>query len=398
MLVKSVLGPLRPDVDIPARTIIVGLGPIGLSIVRAAKTHDLLNVVGAVDPAPGRAGKDLDRVLGETRPSGVIIKSELENCLRATRPTLAFLATSSRMDEVEEDIFTLINHGCSVISTCEELSNPLVHNAKVSERINDAAKRKGVIVVSAGVNPGFVLDRLVLVLCQATRDITKVECVRVVDASNRRPQLLSKMGAGMSPTVFAELALQAGVGHVGLKDSMHLVARGLGWKLDDYRESIVPQVARETLHTPIGTLERGQIRGATQRARGYVDGNERITFHLEIAAGSPNPRDEITVHGTPPVHIIIPGGCSGDEATVSATLSSVSFALFGRPGLRLPTEMPPDPRALAGLTPQENPTLNMRRGPRKPKPAAARKPAAKKAKPAAAKKARPAARKTRRAR
>jgi 4-hydroxy-tetrahydrodipicolinate reductase len=327
----------------------VGLGPIGLAIARAARQHDLISLVGALDPAPGRAGRDLGRVLGDDKPSGLTIASEMEDLLRSARPRLAFLATSSRMEEVEEDILTLVGHGCSVVTTAEELANPVLHDARLSARIDDACRRSGVVVVGAGVNPGFVLDRLVLTLCQVTRNVTRVECTRVVDASQRRPQLLTKMGAGMSPTLFAELALHGGVGHVGLRDSMYLVARGLGWELTDYRESTVPVVTKESLQTPVGLLERGQIRGATQRAKGYVDGAERIAYLLEIAAGAQDPRDDIRIHGTPPVTVTIPGGCSGDEATVSAALASVPFALFGRSGLRLPTEMPPDPRALAGI-------------------------------------------------
>lgn len=343
-------------VKIPARTLVVGLGPIGLSVAAALKKHDLVELVGAVDPAPGRAGKDLGRVLGE-ESWGMVIRSDLEDALRRTRPRLCVLCTSSRIGEIQEDLFNLVAHGCSVVSTAEELANPVLHDAAVSRELDLAAKRKGVVIVAAGVNPGFVLDRLVLTLCQATRDVTRVECTRVVDASTRRPQLLTKMGAGMSPTLFAELALEAGVGHVGLRDSMYLVARGLGWELGDYRESIVPVVAKETMKTPVGTLERGQIRGATQRARGYVDGAERITYHLEIAAHSENARDEIRIQGTPPINVSIPGGCSGDEATVSGAMAAVPFALFARPGLRLPTEMPPDPRALGGLIPSFGPSV-----------------------------------------
>ncbi len=384
--------PTKSTTKIPARTLVVGLGPIGLSVAAALKKHDLVDLVGAVDPAPGRAGKDLGKVLGQ-ESWGMIIRSDLEDALRRTRPRLCVLCTSSRIGEIQEDLFNLVAHGCSVVSTAEELANPVLHDAKVSRELDEAAKRKGVVVVAAGVNPGFVLDRLVLTLCQATRDITRVECTRVVDASTRRPQLLTKMGAGMSPTLFAELALEAGVGHVGLRDSMFLVARGMGWELSDYRESIVPVVAKETMKTPVGTLERGQIRGATQRARGYVEGVERITYHLEIAAHSDNARDEIHVQGTPPINVVIPGGCSGDEATVSGAMSAVPFALFARPGLRLPTEMPPDPRALGGLIPSFGPSVTGDKTAAK-----ARAPAGKKAPAPALKPAKKAAKKASRAR
>ena len=340
----------QPDIKLPARTIVVGLGPIGLTIARTLVDHDLVQLVGAVDPAPGRAGKDLGAVL-DGEPTGIIIRSDLTSVLRKTRPQLAVLATTSHLDEVSEDISTLVEHGVCVVTTAEEMANPVLHDRAYAEHLDAACKRMGVVVVATGVNPGFVMDRLVLSCCQVTRDIRRVEVIRVVDANARRPQLLTKMGAGMSPTTFAQLAMQGGVGHVGLRGSMELVARGLGWQLDDYRESIVPVVARETMKTPVGVLERGQIRGAAQRARGMVNGEERIAFLLEIAAAAQNPRDEIRIEGTPPVHLTVPGAISGDQATVGSVLAAVPFALFARPGLRLPTELPADPRALAGLIP-----------------------------------------------
>ncbi len=340
----------RPDVTLPARTVVVGLGPIGLSIARALQGLDLVDVVSAVDPAPGRAGKDLGKVLGGA-PNGIIIRSELQDALRKDRPQLCLLATSSRLDEVMEDLMLLADHSVCVVTTAEEVANPMLHDPVSAQKLDARCREMGVVMVAAGVNPGFAMDRLVLALCQVTRDIQRVEVTRVVDANTRRPQLLTKMGGGMSPTTFAQLAMQGGVGHVGLRDSMHLVARGLGWELSDYRESIVPAVTRTAMKTPVGTLERGQIRGATQRARGMVGKEERISFHLEIAAGAENPRDEFRIQGTPPIHVLVPGAFSGDEATVSGALAAVPFALFARPGLRLPTEMPPDPRALGGLVP-----------------------------------------------
>jgi hypothetical protein len=389
----TVSAKFRPDVQLPARTVVVGLGPIGLSVARALLTHDLVDLVGAVDPAPGRAGRDLGTLLGQ-KASGLVVRSELQDVLRKERPQLCLLCTSSRMDEVMDDLLLLADHNVCVVTTAEEMANPVLHDAKGAQHLDERSREAGIVMVAAGVNPGFAMDRLVLALCQVTRDIQRVDVTRVVDANHRRPQLLQKMGAGMSPTTFAQLAMQGGVGHVGLRDSMHLVARGLGWELSDYRESIVPVVAKTPMKTPVGALERGQIRGATQRARGLVGKTERISFYLEIAAGAENPRDEFRIEGTPPIHVLVPGSFSGDEATVSGALAAVPFALFARPGLRLPTEMPPDPRALAGLTPLL-PKHVVKGGARKAAPQrAAAKPAGKAtaktvAKPSKAKKAIP---------
>ncbi len=60
------------------------------------------------------------------------------------------------------------------------------------------AKSNGITVLGTGVNPGFVMDALPLVVSGVCQKVERIESVRVVDVSTRRGALQKKVGAGMT--------------------------------------------------------------------------------------------------------------------------------------------------------------------------------------------------------
>src|SRR5713226_7885140 len=58
----------------------------------------------------------------------------------------------------------------------------------------DLAKQHVVSVLGTGINPGFIMDTLVLVLTGACQHITRIAVTRVANASGARPSLQKKLG------------------------------------------------------------------------------------------------------------------------------------------------------------------------------------------------------------
>ena len=52
--------------------------------------------------------------------------------------------------------------------------------------------------MGTGVNPGFVMDKLVVTLAAVSQRVEHVKALRIVDAVKRRLPLQKKIGAGMS--------------------------------------------------------------------------------------------------------------------------------------------------------------------------------------------------------
>ncbi len=292
------------------RVAVVGLGPIGIEIANAVLKRSELALVGAVDFAEHLAGKPLAQVV-RGAPKKARIAAGLAELLGAGGVDAIALATSSRFKGLAADLEIAIAHHVHVVSTCEELAAPCA-DPVLWARIDGRAKKAGVTVLGTGVNPGFVMDRLVLQLAGACVSVQKVEVERVVDAAKRRAPLRKKVGEGLTVQQFRAGVKARRIGHVGLRESATLIARGLGWKLEGYDEKITPEVGPD-----------GKCLGIRQHARGVVGGRELITLRLAMYVGAPDPHDRIMLTGDPPIDLQIPGGTQGDRGTIGTIVNAL---------------------------------------------------------------------------
>jgi 4-hydroxy-tetrahydrodipicolinate reductase len=291
---------------------VVGLGPIGLEVVRAIQARRELRLVAAVDVAPALAGKPLAELVPGA-PADVTIESSLDAALaRPGRVEAIALTTTSRFSGVVADLETAIRRRVHVASTCEELSAPGSDAPKWAQ-LDDAAKHADVTLLGTGVNPGFVMDRLPLQLAGACITVSGVRVTRVVDAAKRRGPLRKKVGEGLTPEEFRAGVDARRLGHVGLRESALLIARGLGWKIDKYEETIDPVVGDD-----------GKCRGIRQRGHATVGGAVKIELALDMYVGAPNPHDRVQLEADPPIDCTIAGGTQGDRATVGTTINALA--------------------------------------------------------------------------
>jgi 4-hydroxy-tetrahydrodipicolinate reductase len=231
--------------------------------------------------------------------------------------------TGSLLTEVYPQIMAMVSAEKSVISSCEELAYPWVRYPEISEKLDRRAKETGVRVLGTGVNPGFVMDLLPLMLATATRQVKSVRVRRIVDVATRRIQLQRKVGVGLSVLGFQQAASAGAVGHVGLRESALIVGETLGWKLDDLSETLEPVIARERRRTEYFSVERGYALGLRQSVRGVASGQEALRLDLEMYLGARDPHDGIDIDGRPPISMVIPGGIQGDVATAAIIANCV---------------------------------------------------------------------------
>src|SRR5439155_675917 len=214
---------------------------------------------------------------------------------------------------------------CCIVSTCEELSYPFRTQPELAAKLDAAAKEWGVALVGTGVNPGFVMDKLVLTLAAVSQRIEQAKALRIVDASQRRLPLQKKIGAGLSVDEFRTQVKAGVIKHVGLPESVAMVADSLNLPVENISETIEPKVASERVATEYLTVEKGQAAGVHQIARGLSkDGKELVHLELQMYVGAKDPSDTITLTGHPNISLTIPGGSHGDIATASV----VSFSIF----------------------------------------------------------------------
>lgn len=324
---------------VPIKVLHVGVGPIGAGVVRQVVGRKWLKIVGAVDLDPAKVGKDLGDVAGVGRKLGVKISDDVVKTIKAVRPDIAILCTRSSLRKVVSEFETVLKLKVPIVSTTEELAYPVKGNAAAARKIDAMAKRARVAVLGTGVNPGFVMDALPIALTSVCEDVKAIHVDRVQDARVRRLPFQQKIGAGLTPEAFAAKVKDGSVRHVGLAESISMIADALGWKLDRITDEIRPQIAEAGVSSEFLTVEPGQVAGIVQDGVGYRKGKPVITLHMEAYLGAPEAFEAVRVTGTPDLSMKIPGGVHGDIATVSMVVNAIPKVLKAQPGLRTMRDM-----------------------------------------------------------
>ena len=321
------------------RVVCYGLGPIGLGIARLALARTGMEVVGAIDLDPQKLGRDLGALVGGAE-CGVLVGSNAVGILSATKPDVVLHATSSSLAQVAEQLLQIAESGAHVVSTCEELSYPWTAQPQLAAEVDAAARRAGVTLLGTGVNPGYAMDALPLMLTAPCAAVRAVRVLRVVDAGRRRGPLQRKVGAGLTPAEFEARVKEGLVRHVGLPESLHMLATRLGWQLDRMEDTIAAVLAEQPIKTDYVDVSPGQVAGVRQVARGYIQGREVLNLELRMYVGARDPQDTIEIDGEPPVQMTIAGGLHGDIATAAIVINAASSVTRAAPGLASMAEVP----------------------------------------------------------
>jgi 4-hydroxy-tetrahydrodipicolinate reductase len=160
--------------------------------------------------------------------------------------------------------------------------------------------------------------------------VKAIKVTRVLDASRRRLPLQKKIGAGLTAGEFRLLVRSGRLGHVGLLESLVLLASGLGWKLDRWKETVRPRIAQRLLRTRYLTVPKGRVAGIHQIAVGYRRGKPAITLDLSMFIGADKSFDLVEIDGTPPIRTKVIGGVHGDLATVGSLVNAVPRLIESR--------------------------------------------------------------------
>lgn len=267
----------------PLGIILYGVGALGALVVECLATgYPLLRVVGAVDSAPGKAGRRLDALFPDyDRAEGVVIRATFAECLSdlAGEANVVLHMTESVLDHVEGQLREALVAGLDVISASEAMFHPGLRFPEVAGRLDAAAKAAGVSITGVGINPGFSFDALPLMLARCTSGVKRVTISRTIDVTGTGPGDIDHVGYGLWPAEFdAGIASGRIVGHMGAPDSMAALAERLAIEIDRVEEGWSTETATFAVDSgdpTLGMIEPGRIIGISQTARG-MRGDETI--------------------------------------------------------------------------------------------------------------------------
>jgi len=322
------------------RIVQIGMGPLGVKIAKMIAERKGITTVAAVDINPALQAKDLGELCGSTA-NDVRVESDLAAAVKRTQPDIAVLTTVSDVQRIAKQVKAIVELGLPIVSTCEELSHPWDEASEQAKEMDEWAKANQVAILGTGVNPGFLMDALPTFLTAVSQGVDQITVKRYQDAQFRRIPFQQKIGAGLSLAAFEEKKKAGTLRHVGLTESMQMIARRMGWTLDKTEDVISPVIAEAQIETAAMTIPKGYAAGVRQVGRAFVDGEVKIELQFQAAVGEAESFDEIRIAGQPNIQSRIAGGVNGDIATGAITINAIPRVLEASPGLKTMMEISP---------------------------------------------------------
>jgi hypothetical protein len=321
--------------------VIYGCGVMGSMVAEAISIRKSFRLVGALDANDNLVGKDIGEQFKNPKKTSVTITDDPAKLFAEKEVHAAVITTTSHLKSIYSQLEQCMEHGINVISTCEELSYPWEKNKNLAKKIDDQAKKSGVTVVGTGINPGYLMDTLPLILTAPCIRVESIKVVRMMNSAKRRIPFVKKVGTGLTREEFKKKIENKEItGHVGLLESISIIADGLGFDLDETQElSPEPVIAENTTETPLGMVEKGRVIGLISRAYGMKNKKRIIVLEFIAHAGIAEEYDEVLIDGEPPIHQRILGGVHGDVGTVGVTVNTIPKAVSADPGLKLMSEL-----------------------------------------------------------
>ena len=294
------------------KVVIYGFGQIGRMLAEMCikKGFELIEVI---DINPSLVGRELSDFGID---SDVVIKDKLE----INGGDIAFITTTSFLDEVYPQIEECIKNELNVLSTCETLVYPEYRYPELARKIDQLAKDYNVTVLGTGINPGFLLDTLPIILCATFGEVRRIKAVRCVDALKRRASFQKKIGLGLK-------SFKNVTGHVGYAESVLLICESLKIKPTKVKEDQKP------------IIKNGRIVGIKGFGCAYLDDEEIVRVEFQ-AYENAKEYEEIIIEGDNSV-VWRSSGTKGDLGTVAILVNLAKAVVEHEPGLIKMTDLIP---------------------------------------------------------
>ncbi len=325
------------------RVIQWGLGNMGRGMVEMLLSKEGIEVAGAVEKRVTEP-VDLGVFLGK-ESMGIPVYDDPVKLIDEVKPDICILAINSFVKGVVEEIRLLTDRKVNVITIAEEMAYPYVTEPKLSKEIHEMAVRNGVTVIGTGVNPGFVLDTLIIQLSLGVRRVDHIFARRVNDLSPFGLTVMEEQGVGLSKEDFERGVEEGSIyGHVGFLQSIPMIAKSLGLQYDEIIQTREPIMTRVERVTSDIVVEAGKVCGCNHTAIAMKDGRPVITLEhpQQVRPDLENIEtgDYIEIHGDPDLSMVIKPEVPGGIGTIAAAVNVIPHVLNAEPGLITMTDIP----------------------------------------------------------
>ncbi|WP_416197841.1 MAG: 2,4-diaminopentanoate dehydrogenase [Sporanaerobacter sp.] len=337
------------------KVILWGFGAMGSGMANMLLKKKGVEIVGVCDMHPQKVNKSMYEVLGFERGNrkDVIIGDRPEEIIKEGAADIVLIATDSFVKGVFDKIKFCLERKINVITTAEQMAYPKAQEKELADELDRIAKENGVTVLGTGINPGLIMDLLVICLTGACESVEEIEAERVNSLSPFGPAVMEEQGVGLTVEEF-ERGVNDGTiaGHVGFHESIRMITDAIGWELDEQitqtQEPIVSTVYRKA---PFAEVEAGNVAGVNMLGFGKVDGKVKVKMihpqQVEPELEGVHTGDYIRIKGTPNISMAINPEIPGGIGTIAMCVNMIPHVINACPGLKTMIDLPV-PRAIMG--------------------------------------------------
>lgn len=334
------------------KVIIWGLGAMGSGIADVLMKKTGVDIVGAIDIGD-KVGKPIFDVIGKSYPNKEnILVGTVEDYITEKAADVVVLCTDSFIKSAYDKIEKIVTNKMNVITSAEEMAYPKAQHPEFAKKIDDIAKENGVSVLGTGINPGHIMDVLVLVMTGACVDIEHITSKRINSLSPFGKAVMEEQGIGITPEEFDSLKASGELsGHVGFPESVMMMADALGVKVDELTQDMEAIITDVDRIAPHGEAKAGNVAGVSMTASGVVNGKEFFEMNhpqqIEPEQVGVQTGDYVTIVGTPAINLVNSPEVEGGLGTIAMCVNMIPKVINAKAGLVTMIDLP-IPHAILG--------------------------------------------------
>ncbi len=335
------------------KVIIWGLGAMGGGMADMLLKKKGVDIVGVIGRG-AKIGTSMYAYIKTERGDrpDVLIQSE-EDLLKEKAADVVLLCTDSFTKDAFEKIKKVVEKKMNVVSSAEEMAYPQAQSPELAAEIDRLAKENGVSVLGTGINPGLIMDLLVVVMTGCCEEVEHITSRRVNSLSPFGPAVMHEQGIGITVEEFNNGVKNGTLaGHVGFHESIQMITDAIGWKLSQpVTQSMEPIVTDVDRKSPYGFAKAGDVAGCAMKGFGYVDGELKVEMdhpqQIEPEQVGVQTGDYVIIKGTPNINMVNSPEVPGGIGTIAMCVNMIPQTINANPGLHTMIDLPV-PRAIMG--------------------------------------------------
>jgi 2,4-diaminopentanoate dehydrogenase len=333
------------------RVIIWGLGNVGRIAVRMCMEKESLELVGAIDVAPDKVGRDAGEIFGFGK-AGVIVSNDVEkefakeaDVIMCYLPNL--MKKGSRKPSAD-NIVRALKAKKNVITTIP-ISYPAQSEPELVKMLDEAAKENGVTFLQLGLMPGLYSNYFPVALSAAMERVDRVIMECGEDDQGNTSDWVRFFGYGKKLEEINVEAIRRGIENY-YGDGVWEVGERLGFPLTEVRCTDDAFTTSIPLKTVGGDIPAGTVCGHRFIWHGMVGDKELVTLvYIHNVCNdkidAPKIIERIRFEGSPlvvdvEIKGLMPPFDQSFETSVAPTIHVIPRVVAAEPGYKFALDLP----------------------------------------------------------